>query len=118
MTDLNKCPKCGGPADNGHDRCVPPNALWCSCCKDKDFLDMVKTWEYVRGTNSVHIYELAYEAIELRREKYRLEAVIEKMWQAIFHCKKCPPNKNFDPPDCVPEGGCRKCWSPYLEHEL
>ena len=23
--DLSKCPKCGGPADNGHDRCLPPS---------------------------------------------------------------------------------------------
>ena len=30
--DLSKCPKCGGPADNGHDREIPPNAYWCSKC--------------------------------------------------------------------------------------
>jgi hypothetical protein len=30
--DLSKCPRCGGVADNGHDRCVPPNPYWCSKC--------------------------------------------------------------------------------------
>lgn len=30
--DLNKCPKCGGVADNGHDRCHPPNPYYCSAC--------------------------------------------------------------------------------------
>lgn len=31
-TDLNKCPKCGGKADNGHDRCFPPNPYYCTKC--------------------------------------------------------------------------------------
>ena len=30
--DLSKCPKCGGPADNGHDRCLPPNPYVCTKC--------------------------------------------------------------------------------------
>jgi hypothetical protein len=30
--DLSKCPKCGGPADNGHDRCLPPSPYFCSKC--------------------------------------------------------------------------------------
>ena len=30
--NLSKCPKCGAPADNGHDREVPPNPYWCSKC--------------------------------------------------------------------------------------
>ena len=30
--DPNTCPKCGGPADNGFDRCMPPNPYHCSKC--------------------------------------------------------------------------------------
>ncbi len=30
--DLSKCPRCGAPADNGHDRCYPPNPYVCSKC--------------------------------------------------------------------------------------
>ena len=32
--DLTRCPNCGGPADNGHDREVPPNPYWCSKCSE------------------------------------------------------------------------------------
>lgn len=32
--DLTKCPCCGGPADNGHDRCYPPNPYFCKKCND------------------------------------------------------------------------------------
>jgi hypothetical protein len=32
--DLSKCPRCGGPADNGMDRCHPPNPYNCSKCED------------------------------------------------------------------------------------
>jgi hypothetical protein len=29
---LDCCPGCGGPADNGHDRCLPPNPYYCTKC--------------------------------------------------------------------------------------
>lgn len=32
--DLTRCPNCGGPADNGHDREAPPNPYWCSKCTE------------------------------------------------------------------------------------
>lgn len=32
LASLNTCPRCGGPADNGHDRCVPPTAYYCKQC--------------------------------------------------------------------------------------
>jgi len=31
-TDTTRCPGCGGPATNGTDRCVPPNAYYCDRC--------------------------------------------------------------------------------------
>ena len=30
--DISLCPNCGGPADNGHDRCVPPSPYFCAKC--------------------------------------------------------------------------------------
>ena len=30
--DLSHCPKCGGPADNGHDRSIPPSPYFCTKC--------------------------------------------------------------------------------------
>jgi imidazoleglycerol phosphate dehydratase HisB len=34
--ETTTCPKCKGPADNGHDREMPPNAYYCSKCEDGD----------------------------------------------------------------------------------
>lgn len=31
--DISKCPRCGGEADNGHDRCYPPNPYNCTKCE-------------------------------------------------------------------------------------
>ncbi len=31
--DPHVCPGCGGPADNGHDRCWPPNPYYCTKCE-------------------------------------------------------------------------------------
>jgi hypothetical protein len=31
--DLSKCPRCGGPADNGNDREHPPNPYVCTKCE-------------------------------------------------------------------------------------
>jgi len=33
--NLDVCPQCGGPADNGHDRCIPPSPYNCSKCQDQ-----------------------------------------------------------------------------------
>ena len=31
--NLDVCPSCGGPADNGNDRCIPPSPYNCSKCQ-------------------------------------------------------------------------------------
>lgn len=31
--NLLTCPNCRGPADNGHDRCMPPNPYYCTKCE-------------------------------------------------------------------------------------
>ncbi len=33
---LDYCPNCGGPADNGNDRCLPPNPYFCTKCEGLD----------------------------------------------------------------------------------
>jgi len=33
--DINVCPECGGEADNGFDRCLPPSPYVCTKCQDK-----------------------------------------------------------------------------------
>ncbi|MCK5560132.1 MAG: hypothetical protein KAJ51_06045, partial [Thermoplasmata archaeon] len=37
--DISKCPACGGPADNGYDREVPPNPYHCTKCNEADLPD-------------------------------------------------------------------------------
>ncbi len=32
--DITKCPGCGGDADNGYDRCLPPNPYYCMKCTE------------------------------------------------------------------------------------
>jgi hypothetical protein len=34
VNDLNICPNCGGPADNGHDRSYPPAPYFCTKCME------------------------------------------------------------------------------------
>lgn len=34
--DLDKCPRCKGPADNGIDRCVPPSPYLCTTCQEEE----------------------------------------------------------------------------------
>ncbi len=33
--DITKCPNCGGPADNGFSREIPPNPYWCTKCEQE-----------------------------------------------------------------------------------
>lgn len=37
QNSLDKCPNCGGYADNGHDRECPPNPYYCSKCTEEEF---------------------------------------------------------------------------------
>ena len=36
--NINVCPGCGGPADNGFDRCYPPSPYFCTKCDPEDSL--------------------------------------------------------------------------------
>ncbi len=44
VPDLSICPRCLGPADNGHDRELPPNPYMCTKCNpdDSDLIETVK----------------------------------------------------------------------------
>lgn len=53
MPDLTVCPGCGGEADNGFDRCFPPNPYYCKKCHDIESLqsDLRTMAEAVRDAN-------------------------------------------------------------------
>ena len=41
-----KCPNCGGVADNGNDRCVPPNAYVCQrCVLESDHIILLREFD-------------------------------------------------------------------------
>jgi hypothetical protein len=46
--DLDTCPSCGGPADNGFDRCGPPNPYYCTKCSNPserdELIALVREW--------------------------------------------------------------------------
>lgn len=42
---LDHCPRCGGPADNGNDRMVPPNPYNCTKC-EKEIIERGMKGEY------------------------------------------------------------------------
>lgn len=44
QAETMKCPSCGGEADNGNDRCLPPNPYVCFTC------EMVEKLKEVRDT--------------------------------------------------------------------
>lgn len=51
--NISKCPKCGGPADNGHDREIPPNPYYCTKCEQP-----------AQPEPEIEIDEAVYEAAE------------------------------------------------------
>ncbi len=66
-TDLSKCPKCGGPADNGHDRCLPPSPYYCTKCTAAEQPDEMtdELWECkVANGEIAMLYVKALEEIE------------------------------------------------------
>ena len=42
--DLSRCPQCNGPADNGHDRSVPPSPYLCTKCMAEPVQEPVVGW--------------------------------------------------------------------------
>ena len=40
--DLSRCPQCNGPADNGHDRSIPPNPYLCTKCMAEPVQEILK----------------------------------------------------------------------------
>lgn len=51
--ELSRCPKCGGPADNGHDRELPPNPYHCTKCEQADELRVAYMMGYEEGMKAV-----------------------------------------------------------------
>lgn len=79
-TDLSICPGCGGPADNGHDRCVPPTAYYCTKCNDSYLLDDVIE-SLIADPVLRAEYERAREELTSLGEG-RLDAIVDQVFVA------------------------------------
>jgi hypothetical protein len=79
-SDLSTCPGCGGPADNGHDRCVPPTAYYCTKCNDGHFLDDVIE-NLIADPVLRAEYDRAREDL-LSLGEGRLEAIVDQVFVA------------------------------------
>ena len=90
--DLSKCPQCGGPADNGHDRCHPPTAYLCSEClgggTDKLDVSEMAPYEEKLYPLLIDLYldvraYFRYEAEPLRQQK-RERVMRETMYKVLL----------------------------------
>ncbi len=59
VSELDICPGCGGVADNGFDRCVPPSAYFCTKCNKTSYREESdKAW--VGGIMEGNAYDTAF----------------------------------------------------------
>ena len=58
MNDLSKCPKCGGYADNGHDRCLPPSPYYCIRCDPNSAVGYNDDWVCVEYSGSKGLFTI------------------------------------------------------------
>ena len=117
--DLSRCPNCKGPADNGHDRCIPPNVYWCTKCMTEYFgSNPPKPSEEVQSTHSEECYkwhhecaiaeveslreELAEAYTEMRKMTEQVESAKPVAWMHTngvgqVYFRKKPQDKVFNP---------------------
>lgn len=75
--DINKCPGCGGEADNGHDREVPPNPYYCTKCEAAPSQEPVITSEDACEDEYIKWHNARRERILAKQEELRAEMVAE-----------------------------------------
>jgi len=76
--DLTKCPNCGGVADNGHDRCIPPNPYYCSKCevKEMEMPDKLDLYRVDIGFGKLMTF-VAPNASEFEHGKYHHDRILK-----------------------------------------
>lgn len=115
--NLRKCPKCGGVADNGFDRCDPPSVYYCSKCMKTTKTQKTKKvsklaawavghdgqfdWDVMRAKDEMsaklawiedHSYGHSPEFVSATRmETWDGKDVTKRMWFKHFgaHCDVC-----------------------------
>jgi len=80
MSDLDKCPCCGGLADNGYDRCVPPSPYFCIKCTNTAIKNAGAN---VAMSLDDEIEQLKYDIEKLTQTNSDLLAENEQMREAL-----------------------------------
>lgn len=83
--DLSRCPKCGGPADNGHDREVPPNPYYCTKCMAEP---VAWRWGY-RSVTTGEMDWRGYVEIPAHPNLRSPEIIMEPLYTAPPHPSAC-----------------------------
>lgn len=104
VSDLNTCPGCGGPADNGHDRTCPPMPYYCKKCQANkreavnewpaEIVDVVTAWENPLPLSASDRQERLNSAVRLLVMAIRLGRLKppvkeDKIMSSEHFCAKC-----------------------------
>lgn len=90
--DLTRCPGCGGEADNGFDRCMPPNVYYCTKCHQSDSVTRVPSLPHdpittgdIKENDGVggSGYSQSDSVVDKMKEFYSTDAIPEEMKQAL-----------------------------------
>lgn len=86
--DITKCPKCGGDADNGYDRCEPPNPYYCTKCSRQIEKDLKLTSEEAYrmsqgGVEITYAHVACVKLAELQRKADMADELAEALGSAI-----------------------------------
>lgn len=105
--DPSRCPKCGGEADNGHDRCDPPNPYHCTKCMEQpepepvawadkamelavDFsVESLRLGSYERKDVYENLGRASWQTIDLQHKR---EAARERLRQHLY---TAPPARQW-----------------------
>lgn len=103
MTNLNECPGCGGPADNGHDRCLPPNVYYCTNCETnsmKQFIvpsqHIVKIEEDEYGDKTVTIDMPPILEKELDEQRKKIETQVRAVFSIYLTMFPTPRDEDSE----------------------
>lgn len=78
--DLTKCPKCGGIADNGIDRCHPPQPYNCKKCSDQQGENLVDNVNHPKHYND---HPSGIECITITEHMgFNLGNAVKYVWRA------------------------------------
>ena len=68
MNELETCPKCGGFADNGFSRSIPPSPYFCRACMAQEEINNLREQLAASQKREVMLREALEQAIKVAKE--------------------------------------------------